>query len=183
MCGPSGTGVLYGKYALLEKLDTFMVGGHTVANSTYEDCEFLQPPEKFEAGLQDYAGIIGLGVAAKYLENVGFEKIHKVELELNKAITEGIQSIPGLHFIGPKDPALRHGIVTFYIDGLDSHRVALMLDQMSAVMVRSGMHCVHSWFNARKLKGSIRASLYFYNTLEDAEKLITNLHKIQKVLR
>ncbi|HSN94475.1 MAG TPA: aminotransferase class V-fold PLP-dependent enzyme [Anaerolineaceae bacterium] len=183
MCGPSGTGVLYGKYALLEKLDTFMVGGDTVANSTYEDCEFLPPPEKFEAGLQDYAGIIGLGEATRYLEKIGFNKIQQIEHELNAAITEGIQSIPGLHFIGPKDPVLRHGIVSFYIDGLDSHRVALMLDQMAAVMVRSGMHCVHSWFNARKLHGSIRASLYFYNTMEDAEKLITNLIKIQKLLR
>jgi cysteine desulfurase/selenocysteine lyase len=88
-----------------------------------------------------------------------------------------------LHLIGPEDPAQRHGIVTFYIDGIDSHRIALMLDQMAEVMVRSGMHCVHSWFNAQKLLGSVRASLYFYNTQEDAEKLVTNLNKIQKVLR
>lgn len=183
MCGPSGTGVLYGKYALLQELDTFLVGGDTVANSTYDSCEFLPPPEKFEAGLQDYAGILGLGEATRYLEKVGFNKIQQVEHELNTIITEGIQSIPGLHFIGPSNPILRNAIVCFYIDGLDSHRIALMLDQMAAVMVRSGMHCVHSWFNARKLQGSIRASLYFYNTLEDAEKLVTNLNKIQKVLR
>lgn len=183
MCGPSGTGVLYGKYHLLEQLDTFMVGGDTVANSTYETCEFLTPPEKFEAGLQDYAGIIGLGAAARYLEIVGFSKIQHIELELNQYITEGFKSIPGLQLIGPKDPALRHGIITFYLDGIDSHRVALMLDQMASVMVRSGMHCVHSWFNAHKLPGSVRASLYFYNTLEDAEKLVTNLKKIEKVLR
>jgi cysteine desulfurase/selenocysteine lyase len=183
MCGPSGTGVLYGKYALLEKMDTFLVGGDTVANSTYESCEFLPPPEKFEAGLQDYAGIIGLGEAARYLEKFGFNKIQQVERELNSAISEGIQSIPGLHLIGPADPALRHGIVTFYLDSIDSHRIALMLDQMASVMVRSGMHCVHSWFNARKLQGSVRASIYFYNTLEDTEKLVTNLIKIQKVLR
>ncbi len=183
MCGPSGTGVLYGKYDLLEDLDTFLVGGDTVANSTYEDCEFLAPPEKFEAGLQDYAGIIGLGEASRYLEKLGFNTIQKLESELNSVITEGIQSILGLHLIGPKDPALRHGIITFFIDGIDSHRVALMLDQMAGVMVRSGMHCVHSWFNARKLLGSVRASVYFYNTLEDAQKLIINLNKIQKVLR
>jgi cysteine desulfurase/selenocysteine lyase len=183
MCGPSGTGVLYGKYALLEKMDTFMVGGDTVANSSYESCEFLAAPEKFEAGLQDYAGIIGLGEASRYLENIGFNRIQQVERELNVFITENIQSIPGLHLIGPADPILRHGIITFYIDGLDSHRVALMLDQMAGVMVRSGMHCVHSWFNAKKMTGSVRVSLYFYNTLEDAQKLITNLNKIQKVLR
>ena len=183
MCGPSGMGVLYGKYALLDAMDTFMVGGDTVSNSTYESCEFLPPPEKFEAGLQDYAGIIGLGEATRYLERIGFDKIQQIERDLNTFITESIQSIPGLHFIGPTDPNLRHGLVTFYIDGMDSHRIALMLDQMAAVMVRSGMHCVHSWFNAKHIKGSVRASIYFYNTLEDAEKLVTNLIKIQKVLR
>ena len=183
MCGPSGTGVLYGKYSLLEKMDTFMVGGDTVSNSTYETCEFLPPPEKFEAGLQDYAGIIGLGEATRYLEKFGFPKIQQIESELNLFITGGILAVPGLHLIGPANPGLRHGIVTFYIDGIDSHRIALMLDQMAGVMVRSGMHCVHSWFNARKLNGSVRASLYFYNTMEDAEKLVTNLIKIQKVLR
>ncbi len=183
MCGPSGMGVLYGKHSLLEKMDTFIVGGDTVSNSTYESCEFLPPPEKFEAGLQDYAGIIGLGEATRYLEKIGFNKIQRIERDLNSYITEGIREIPGLHLIGPADPALRHSIVTFYIDGIDSHRIALMLDQMAAVMVRSGMHCVHSWFNAKKIKGSVRASLYFYNTLEDAEKLVTNVIKIQKVLR
>ena len=183
MCGPSGMGVLYGKHALLEEMDTFMVGGDTVANSSYESCEFLAAPEKFEAGLQDYAGIIGLGEASRYLEKIGFTKIQQTEHDLNAFITENILSIPGLHLIGPADPILRHGIVTFYIDGIDSHRIALMLDQMAGVMVRSGMHCVHSWFNARKISGSVRASLYFYNTQEDAQKLVTNLNKIQKVLR
>ncbi|MEN6408351.1 MAG: aminotransferase class V-fold PLP-dependent enzyme, partial [Anaerolineaceae bacterium] len=72
MLGPSGMGVLYAKYALLENMDPFLVGGDTVANSTYTDCEFLPPPEKFEAGLQDYAGIIGTGAAIKYLQGVGF---------------------------------------------------------------------------------------------------------------
>ncbi|MEA4812065.1 MAG: cysteine desulfurase [Anaerolineaceae bacterium] len=182
MCGPTGTGVLYGKYALLDKMQPFLVGGDTVANSTYETCEFLSPPEKFEAGLQDYAGINGLAEAATYIQNVGFEEIQKSELALNQAVTAGIKSIPGLHLIGPEEPRLRHGIASFYIDGIDSHRIALMLDEMAGVMVRSGMHCVHSWFNSRKISGSVRASFYFYNTLEDAEKLVANLIKIQKVL-
>lgn len=182
MLGPSGTGVLYGKYALLEKIDPFLVGGDTVASSTYETCEFLPPPEKFEAGLQDYAGIFGLGAAVKYLQDVGFDNIQKQELAINEAITKGIQDVEGLHLIGPADPHLRSGIVTFYIDGIDSHRIALMLDQMAGVEVRSGQHCVHSWFNAHNIKGSVRASIYFYNTLEEADVLIANLHKVRKVL-
>ena len=182
LLGPSGSGVLYGKYALLEALDPFLVGGDTVASSTYTTCEFLPPPEKFEAGLQDYAGIIGLGAAVAYLQKVGFDAIQKQEVLLNEAITAGLREIPGLKLIGPADPRLRGGIVTFYIDGIDSHRVALMLDQMANIQVRSGQHCVHAWFNSRQVQGSVRASAYFYNTLEEAALLVSSLQKIRKVL-
>jgi len=182
MLGPSGIGVLYGKYSLLERIDPFLVGGDTVSSSTYETCEFLPPPEKFEAGLQDYAGIIGLGAAVKYLQDVGFDAIQKQELLINEAISAEIKDIPGLRLIGPADPHLRSGIVSFYIDGIDSHRIALMLDQMAAVMVRSGQHCVHSWFHAHQIKGTVRASSYFYTTLEDAALFTSSLKKIIKVL-
>jgi cysteine desulfurase/selenocysteine lyase len=182
MLGPSGTGVLYGKYHLLEALEPFLVGGDTVASSTYTSCEFLPPPEKFEAGLQDYAGILGLEAAVRYLQGVGFDAIQKQELLLNQCITAGIQDIPGLKLIGPADPRLRGGIVSFYIEGIDSHRIALMLDQMAGILVRSGQHCVHSWFNAHHIQGSVRASLYFYNTQEEADLLVSSLKKIRKVL-
>jgi cysteine desulfurase / selenocysteine lyase len=182
MLGPSGMGVLYGKYQLLEKMDPFLVGGDTVASSTYETCEFLPPPEKFEAGLQDYAGIMGMGAAAKYLMDVGFDAIEKQELLLNEAITAEIKDFPRLKLLGPADPRLRGGVVAFTIEGVDSHRVALMLDQMAAIMVRSGQHCVHAWFNAHQIKGSVRASLYFYNTLEEAALFTSSLKKIGKVL-
>ena len=79
MLGPSGMGVLYGKLPLLEKMSPFMVGGETVASSTYDSCEFLPPPEKFEAGLQNYAGIYGMGAAVEYLKKIGFDFIHKQE--------------------------------------------------------------------------------------------------------
>jgi len=180
--GPSGTGVLYGKLKLLESMSPFLVGGDTVATSTYETCDFLPVPEKFEAGLQDYAGIIGLGEAVRYLQSAGFDAIQKQELLLNKIFTEGCKDIQGLHLIGPADPALRGGIFTFYIEGIDSHRIALMLDQMANICVRSGQHCVHSWFHANQIAGSVRASAYFYNTQEEAEIFVDNLKKIRKVL-
>jgi cysteine desulfurase / selenocysteine lyase len=182
MLGPSGTGVLYGKYQLLEQMDPFLVGGDTVAWSTYDTCEFLPPPEKFEAGLQDYSGIMGLGAAVKYLQDIGFDAIQKQELLLNEYLTAEIKNIPNLHLIGPADAKLRGGVVTFYIEGIDSHRIALMLDQMANIQVRSGQHCVHSWFNAHQIKGSVRASIYFYNTQDEAAQLVTGLQKIRKVL-
>ncbi len=182
MLGPSGTGVLYGKYQLLEKLEPFLVGGETVSTSTYTSCQFLPPPEKFEAGLQDYAGIIGLGEAAGYLEAVGFKAIQEQEKTLNEFITGEITSIPRLCMIGPSNPELRGGIISFYLKGVDSHQIALMLDQMAGVLVRSGQHCVHSWFDAHSIAGSVRASLYFYNTLAEAELFVSQLKKIAKVL-
>ena len=182
MLGPSGTGVLFGKYGLLEKLDPFLVGGDTVSSSTYTSCQFLPPPEKFEAGLQDYAGIIGLGEAAKYLQVVGFKAIQDQEMGLNELITREISSIPRLCLIGPSNPELRGGIISFYMQGVDSHQIALMLDKMAGILVRSGQHCMHSWFNAHGIPGSVRASFYFYNTLAEAELFISQLTKIAKVL-
>jgi len=182
MLGPSGTGVLYGKLALLEEMPPFLVGGDTVSSTTYTSHQLLPPPEKFEAGLQDYAGIIGLGEAVDYLQSIGFNAIQKQETLINETISEAIKNIPGLKIIGPADPKLRGGIVSFYMDGIDAHQVALMLDQMGGVLVRSGQHCVHSWFNAHGIAGSVRASAYFYNTQQEAEQMVGHLNKIVKVL-
>ncbi len=182
MLAPSGTGVLYGKYSHLEKMEPFLVGGDTVASSTYDSCEFLPPPEKFEAGLQDYGGIIGLGTAVKYLQQVGLENIEKQETVLNQYLSDALKSVPGLQILGPADARQRGGIVSFIIQGVDHHRIALMLDQMAGIAVRSGQHCVHSWFNSRGIPGSVRASVYFYNTLEEARLLVDSLLKIRKVL-
>jgi len=95
LLGPSGMGVLYGKYKLLEQLEPFLTGGDTVAQTTYDSAEFLPPPEKFEAGLQDYAGIMGSGEAVRYLKSVGFNEIQKAETQLNLQLTEGLKTIPG----------------------------------------------------------------------------------------
>lgn len=179
--GPTGTGVLYGKYNLLEKLEPFMVGGNTVEYSTYSDYKILETPEKFEAGLQDYAGIIGLGEAVKYLEAIGYNKIREQELKLNNYITDGLSKWPKIKIIGPADPVLRSSIISFYIDGVDMHRFALMLDEMANVMIRSGQHCVHSWFNDKKIINSARVSLYFYNTLEEAKIFVDNMDRIMKI--
>jgi len=181
MLGPSGTGVLYGKYNLLEELEPFLVGGDTVEYTTYTDHKLLPPPEKFEAGLQDYAGIIGLGEATRYLSQIGFQNMAKHEYELNKFITTEIAKIPKLKIIGPLDPSLRGGIISFYIEGVDTHQIALTLDETANIMIRSGQHCVHSWFTSHQIKGSARVSLYFYNTLKEAEIFVENLNKFAKL--
>ena len=182
MLGPTGTGVLYGKYKLLEKIDPFIVGGDTVLYSTYEDYKFLPAPEKFEAGLQDYAGIIGLGEAVKYLTQFDFKEIEEHEFILNDYLTKELQKIPQIKIIGPADPRERSGIVNFYIEGTDMHKFSIMLNEMANISIRSGRHCVHSWFEKNKIFNSARVSLYLYNTKEEVEIFITNLNKIMKIL-
>ncbi len=181
MLGPTGTGVFYGKQKLLESLGSFLTGGDTVESTTYTDYKFLPIPEKFEAGLQDYAGIIGLGEAVKYLSGLYFVDIQEHELKLNNYITEELKKFPQIKIIGPEDPSLRSGIINFYIEDTDMHKFAIMLDNMDNIAVRSGQHCVHSWFNAKKIRNSLRVSLYFYNTEEEVGKFITSLTKILKI--
>lgn len=182
MLGPSGTGILYGKYKLLEKLEPFLVGGSTVKYSTYINHNLLPPPAKFEAGLQNYAGIFGLEAAIKYIQKIGFKYITAQEYKLNQYITDKISKIPGLEIIGPKNSSLRGGIISFYVKGIDAHQIALMLDTISNIMVRSGQHCVHSWFASHKIKSSVRVSLSFYNTKEEAKTFVENLKKIINTL-
>jgi cysteine desulfurase/selenocysteine lyase len=187
--GPTGTGVLYVKKKLMEELKPFIVGGGTVEDSTYEDHKFLKGPERFEGGLQNYSGIIGLGEAIKYLKNIGWENIKQQEYKLNKIITEGIKNLSGIKIIGPENPEGRGSIVNFYLPTNDiggevyhqkmpSHEIALLLDKTYNIMTRSGRHCVHSWYNSRGVKDSARASVYFYNTESEAGYFVESLKKI-----
>ncbi|MBU1975944.1 MAG: cysteine desulfurase [Nanoarchaeota archaeon] len=171
MCGPSGVGVLYGKEELLMKLTPMIVGGETVIDSTYDSFELEELPSRLEAGLQHYAGILGLGCACEYLKKIGMKEIEKHELKLNEIMSE-LMKLDKVEIIGPVDPKLRGGIFNFNIDGMEPHNIAMMLDESSNVMVRSGAHCVHSWFNAKGLKGSVRASAYFYNSEEDVRAFV-----------
>jgi len=181
MLGPTGTGVLYGKHELLQKLDQFIVGGETVIDSTYEDFVPEKIPNKFEAGLQDYAGIIGLGEACRYLKRVNQESIENHEIRLNKFITDQLSGNKRIKILGPQDPAKRSGIFSFTVEKMDIHHVSKMLDVSKHIMVRSGAHCVHSWFNAHDMKGSVRASLYFYNTEHEAQVFVDEMNKILKL--
>ena len=182
MLGPTGTGILYGKEKLLEKLQPFIVGGETVEKTTLDSHVFLKPPEKFEAGLQHYSGFCGLTEAIRYLDRVGMENIEKWDCELNKYATERLLQIPSFKLIGPQDPALRGGVISFNLGKMNFHDVALILDQNANIMVRSGQHCVHSWFNSHNIIGSVRASLYLYNTKEEIDVFVETLKKVQKLV-
>jgi len=178
MLGPSGIGVLYGKEHLLKGLNQFIVGGETVKDSTYEEYEIEDLPMKFEAGLQDYAGIIGMGEACRYLEKVGLKNIEEHEIKLNSIITKELGDYEKIQIIGPKDSKKRSGIFSFNIKGVDPHNISKILDVSKNIMTRSGAHCVHSWFNKHNLQGSVRASMYFYNTEEEVRVFAEEVKKL-----
>ncbi len=172
MLGPSGVGVLYGKRALLERLRPLIGGGGSVGLTDYENVTFLPPPEKFEAGLMNYSGVIGTGAAVKYLSGLGMEAVCEHESELNKTATAGLQDVASVSILEPQDARHRDGILSFNVKGMTSHDVAMIADEVAKVEIRSGMHCVHPYFLSRGMDGCARASFYIYNTKEECKKFV-----------
>lgn len=178
MCGPSGTGILYGRYSLLEEMDQFMVGGETVTDSTYTTYTVDKPPAKFEAGLQNYAGAIGLGAAADYLTKIGMKKIEERGHELAGLLIPGVLKLPKVKLLSGSDPERCCALANFIVAGIEAHDFAIILDEVANIFVRSGRHCVHSWYNARNLPSSVRPSLYFYNTEGEIELFLEVMGKV-----
>lgn len=174
--GPSGTGVLYGKLDLLNKLKPFALGGGSVKDSNYNNYVIEDVPQRFEAGLQDYAGIIGFGEAIKYFQNIGMENIENHIENLNKIITTEFQKM-GIEILGEINYKKRKGIISFNIKGIHNKEIAEILNQNN-IFIRAGRHCVHSWFNSNKIDGSARISLSIYNTEEECKKVINEIKKI-----
>ncbi len=170
MCGPSGMGGLWSRYELLENMRTIRAGGQTVVTSTYDSMEWAKPPSKFEGGLGNFSGMIASGAAINYLSRLDMDAIHEHEVKLNRIMTNGIKHLDNIEIIGPENPELRGGICSILMNDLPSHDIAILLDEAANVMIRSGQHCVHSWFNERgHPNGSLRASAYLYNTEDDAK--------------
>ena len=153
-------------------------GGDTVRETRYDSYVLLPPPMRFEAGLQNYAGLVGLGAAVDYLMSIPREEIREHEVKLNRVITDGIRELDGVHIIGPQDAERRGSICSFYVPGINPQDIAIYLDQQHSIEIRSGMHCVHSWFLSRGIRGSARASIYIYNTEEEAKRFVEALRKM-----
>ena len=183
LCGPSGTGVLYGQADKLAHLRPFITGGSTVSATTYTTHDWLPLPARFEGGTQDYAGIIGLGAAMEYLDIIGLPAIAEHEQALNQYATSRLIDLPGVKILGPAEAASRGGILSFMVEGIDMHQIALTLDSSANVAVRSGQHCVHSWFADRGWPGSVRWSFYLYNTTDEIDVAVASLSDIIKVYR
>ncbi|MGB1588649.1 MAG: aminotransferase class V-fold PLP-dependent enzyme [Poseidonia sp.] len=183
MCGPSGMGGLWGRYDLLDNLRTIQSGGQTVQSSTYTEATWAKPPARFEGGLGNFSGMMATGAAIDYLAGLDMNAVHEHEVKLNRIMTDGVKDLSGVSIIGPEDPSQRGGICSLLMDGLPAHDVALLLDEAAGVMVRSGQHCVHSWFADRgHPQGSLRASAYLYNNEEDVRRFVDTLNEIVHTL-
>jgi cysteine desulfurase / selenocysteine lyase len=178
MLGPTGIGVLAAAPGPLADLRPLLLGGETVEWSTLTHHELRPPPHRFEAGLQNYAGVIGAHAALRYLDRVGLEEIESRQRDLNAQVTRGLAGQPRLQLLGPPDPRARPSIFAFALDGIAPHDAAVFLDEGYDVMVRSGMHCVHSFYERRGLPGNVRASFYFYNDRHDAETLVRGVEEL-----
>lgn len=188
MCGPTGMGVLYGKLEQLESMNMCLYGGDTVSDVRFENNkilpEYLPPPEKFEAGLQNYAGAIGAGAAAEYLQSIGMHEIEKHERSLLDLALKRLLQMETVHILGTDDISIKTGLVTFTVDTVPSaHDVASFLNDEFNVMVRSGWHCVgpfHYQMGIDPKKGTARASFYLYNNQSDVEIFLEGMESLIK---
>jgi cysteine desulfurase/selenocysteine lyase len=178
MCGPTGTGILYGKEEWLNKLPPYQGGGEMIKEVTFEKTTYADLPHKFEAGTPNIAGGIVLGTAIDYLNNIGFENIQQYENELLEHATKRLLEIEGLKIYGIGKKA---SVVSFNIDGIHPYDIGSIIDKLG-IAVRTGHHCAQPIMNFFCIPGTIRASFSFYNTKEEIDTMVEAVKKAQTML-
>ena len=176
MLAPLGIGVLYGKKELLQKMKPFLMGGDMIEYVYEQKTTFAPLPNKFEAGTQNVEGVIGLGAAIDYINEIGYDKIAEVEKELTEYAREKLSKLDYLDLYLTPNKENHSSVFSFNIKGVHPHDVASILDTEN-VYVRSGNHCAQPLLRSLGIDSTCRASLYFYNTKEDIDKLVHGLDK------
>ena len=179
MCGPTGTGILYGKEAWLNKLPPYQGGGEMIKEVTFEKTTYADLPHKFEAGTPNIAGGIVLGTAVDYLNSIGFENIQKQELELLAYATEQLSAIEGLKIYGTAEA--KTSVISFNIDGIHPYDIGTIVDKLG-IAVRTGHHCAQPIMSFFEIPGTIRASFAFYNTKEEIDIMVEAVKKAKMML-
>lgn len=178
MLGPTGIGAIYIRKEIADELEPKILGGGTIGQVTLSNYTLTKSPERWEAGTPNIAGAIGFGKAVEYLQNIGFERIRRHERELTRSIVSGLREIENVEPYGPGEE-YQIGIVSFNVKDLNPHEVASVLDKESGIMVRSGHHCAMPLMNLLGCPGgTVRASLYIYNTLEEVDRFISEIKRI-----
>lgn len=179
MCGPTGTGILYGKEDWLNKLPPYQGGGEMIATVTFEKTTYAGLPHKFEAGTPNIAGGIVLGVAVDYLNSIGFETIAAYEQELLEYGTKRLLEVEGLTIFG--NSKYKASVISFGLEGIHPYDVGTIVDKLG-IAVRTGHHCAQPIMDFYKIPGTIRASFAFYNTKEEIDVLVEAVKKAQVML-
>jgi cysteine desulfurase / selenocysteine lyase len=179
MCAPTGIGFLYGKLDILRAMPPFFGGGEMIADVFLDHSTYADLPHKFEAGTPAIAEAIGLGAAVDYLTQIGMDKIHAYEEELTAYLYEKIATIPELQLYGPKpnsDGSGRAALATFTVPGIHANDLSTLLDH-EGIAIRSGHHCTQPLHRIIQANSTARASLYFYNTLEEIDLFVKALRE------
>lgn len=196
MCGPTGIGFLYGKKALLEVMPPVQGGGEMIDRVELQTSTYAAPPSRFEAGTPAIAEAIGLGHACAYLQEIGMENVLKHEIDLGTYLYDQLAQIDDLTLYGPAPSEgamgetsgsapldlqqLRTGLVAFNSNSVHATDVSFFLDQ-EGVAVRTGHHCTQPLHTLLGAAGSLRASLYFYNSKEDVDVFVSKLKEVLKM--
>ena len=176
MLAPLGIGVLYGKKEILNKMSPFLMGGDMIEYVYEQDTTFAPLPNKFEAGTQNVEGVIGLGSAIDYIENLGYDKIQEIEKEVLSYAREELSKLDFLDLYITPNENNHSSVISLNIKGIHPHDVASILDS-EGVCVRSGNHCAQPLMRFLGIDSTCRASFYIYNTKEDVDKLVSALNK------
>jgi len=179
MCGPTGTGILYGKEAWLNKLPPYQGGGEMIKEVTFEKTTYADLPHKFEAGTPNIAGGIVLGTAVDYLNSIGFDNIQQQEKELVEYGTERLLEIEGLKIFGTAKE--KTSVISFNVGAIHPYDIGAIIDKLG-IAVRTGHHCTQPIMNFFKIPGTIRASFSFYNTKEEIDVMVEAVKKAQLML-
>ena len=179
ICGPTGTGILYGKEEWLRKLPPYQGGGEMIATVSFEKTTYADLPHKFEAGTPNIAGGIVLGTAIDYLNEVGFENIQAYEHELLVYATSKLLQIEGLRIFGTAKE--KTSVISFNIDGIHPYDIGTIIDKLG-IAVRTGHHCAQPIMDFYKIPGTIRASFAFYNSKEEIDIFVEAVIKAKTML-
>ena len=182
MLAPLGIGVLYGKKEILNKMNPFLMGGDMIEYVYEQDTTFAPLPNKFEAGTQNVEGVVGLGTAIDYIENIGYDKIQEIESNIISYARQELSKLEYITLYLTPNIENHQGVISFNIKGMHPHDVASILDT-EGVCVRSGNHCAQPLMRYLGIDSTCRASFYFYNTKEDVDKLVYALNKAYNMFK
>lgn len=175
--GPTGIGVLWGRYDLLDAMPPYQGGGSMIDRVTFEKTTYAPPPGRFEAGTPHITGVIGLHAAIDYVDDIGLDRIHAHETALVTAAREALAGLNSVRVYGPADSA---GIVSFEVQGVHPHDVATILDEGN-VAIRAGHHCAQPLMDVLGVAATARASFGVYNGAADIDALVKGIERVTRI--